>query len=57
MSEHSEIQPIGYDSFSTSLKAENKKTLDLSKIFQKEIENISKYAIGPFFSLFQIILI
>ena len=49
MSEHSEIQPIGYDAFSNSLKAVNKKTIDLGKTFEKEIENISKYAIGPYF--------
>ena len=49
MSEHSEIQPIGYDAFSNSLKAVNKKIIDLGKTFEKEIENISKYAIGPYF--------
>ncbi|KIA88694.1 response regulator transcription factor [Kaistella jeonii] len=49
MNKDSEIKPIDYETFSTSLKVENKKKMDLEKIFRRDIENISKYAIGPYF--------
>lgn len=49
MDKVSEIQPTGYEEFSKNLVAGAQKKTDYWKIFEKDIENISKYALGPYF--------
>lgn len=49
MKSNSEIQPVEFGEFSQNLKVGLQKKVDFAKVFEKDIEYISKYAIGPYF--------
>lgn len=49
MKSDSEIQPVEFGEFSQNLKVGLQKKVDFAKVFEKDIEYISKYAIGPYF--------
>ena len=49
MNNISEIQPVEFNEFSKNLIVDSQKKTDYGKIFAKDIDNISKYAIGPYF--------
>lgn len=44
-----EIQPLHYEEFSESLKVSRERKRDYKKVFNRDIQNIPKYAIGPYF--------
>jgi DNA-binding CsgD family transcriptional regulator len=44
-----EIQPLHFQEFTQSLKVSRERKRDYQKVFRKDIENIPKYAIGPYF--------
>lgn len=44
-----EIQPLRFQEFTSNLKVSRERKRNYPKIFSRDIENISKYAIGPYF--------
>lgn len=44
-----QIQPLHFDEFTESLKVSRERKRDFKKVFNRDIQNIPKYAIGPYF--------
>lgn len=49
MDNNYEIQPLQFPEFTSNLKVKKERIRNFQKVFKNEIDNIPKYAIGPYF--------